>query len=120
MVAGQQVSFSKSRIAGIVTCCPSRRIDGDFFNDRFTPEEIANIQKMSGVKYRYWVRPGQSSLDLSLAAAKKLLAGLDWQPGEVDALIYVTQSPENILPATSIRMAHQLGLRAGVVAFDIN
>lgn len=120
MSIGQQVNLLKSRIVGVVTCCPTRRIDADYFYDRFTKEEVANAQKMSGVAHRYWVNDDQSSLDLSLKAAQRLLSGLNWQPEQIEALIYVTQSPENILPATSIRMAHLLGLPAGVLAFDIN
>jgi 3-oxoacyl-[acyl-carrier-protein] synthase-3 len=120
MSVGQMVSLSKSRIAGVVTCCPTRLIEADFFRDRFSEEEVANTQRMSGVVRRYWVGDRQSSLDLSLAAARRLIRGLNWQVEQIDALIYVTQSPENILPATAIRMAHQLGLRAGILAFDIN
>jgi 3-oxoacyl-[acyl-carrier-protein] synthase-3 len=66
------------------------------------------------------VNDEQSCLGLSVSAARQLLNGLNWQSEQIDALIYVTQSPENILPATSIRMAYQLGLRPGVMAFDIN
>ena len=120
MTVGQMVSLTKSRIAGVVTCCPTHRIDAEFFYGHFTKEEVANTQKISGVAHRYWVNEGQSSLDLSLTAARRLLKGLNWQDNQIDALIYVTQSPENILPATSIRMAHQLGMREGVLAFDIN
>jgi len=120
MTVGQMVSLTKSRIAGVVTCCPTRRIDADFFYDRFTEEEVSNTQKISGVAHRYWVDNKQSSLDLSMAAAVRLIAGLNWQTEEIDAIIYVTQSPENFLPATSIRMAHRVGMRAGVLAFDIN
>lgn len=120
MSIGQMVSFSKSSIAGIVTCCPTRRIDSEFFYDRFSEIEVANTQKISGVINRFWVSENQSSLDLSLAAANCLISGLNWHVSDIDALIYVTQSPENILPSTSIRMAHMLGLPSGVLAFDIN
>lgn len=120
MTVGQMVSLHNSRIAGVVTCCPKKIIDSDFFYDRFSEEEVANTQKISGVVNRFWIADGKSSLDLSLEAARRLIAGLNWKSDEIDALIYVTQSPENILPSTSIRMAHQLGMRAGVLAFDIN
>jgi 3-oxoacyl-[acyl-carrier-protein] synthase-3 len=120
MTVGQMVSLSKSRIAGVVTCCPTRRINSEFFYDRFSEREVANTQKISGVAQRFWVDDRQTSLDLSLAAAHRLIAGLNWRASEIDALIYVTQSPENILPSTSIRMAHIIGLPTGVLAFDIN
>jgi 3-oxoacyl-[acyl-carrier-protein] synthase-3 len=120
MTIGQMVSLSKSRIAGVVTCCPTRRINSEFFYDRFSEVEVANTQKISGVAQRFWVDDGQTSLDLSLAAARRLILGLNWSANDIDALVYVTQSPENILPSTSIRMAHMLGLPSGVLAFDIN
>ena len=43
MTVGQMASFAKSRIAGVVTCCPAGRIDADFFYDRFTKEEVTDI-----------------------------------------------------------------------------
>jgi len=120
MTIGQKVSLTKSRIAGVVTCCPKRRVKSEFFFDSFSEKEVVNIQKISGVAQRFWVDDGQTCLDLSLAAARRLINGLNWFVNDIDALIYVTQSPENILPSTSIRMAHMLGLPSGVLAFDIN
>jgi 3-oxoacyl-[acyl-carrier-protein] synthase-3 len=120
MSIGRMVSYENSKIVGVVTCCPAQKIDSDFFQDRFTKQEISNTQRISGVARRYWVRQGQSSLDLSLSAARRLISKIGWDLNDIDAIIYVTQSPENILPATSIRMAHILGLSPGVVAFDIS
>jgi 3-oxoacyl-[acyl-carrier-protein] synthase-3 len=75
MTIGQMASLSNSRIAGVVTCCPTRRIDADFFYDRFTKEEVANTQKISGVAHRYWVDHSQSSLGGATPNHRLELAG---------------------------------------------
>lgn len=106
-------------IAGVVTCLPSRQVTNDYFSDIFSELEISNAEKMTGVRCRYWV-DGESASDLSLAAGRRLLDGLNWLPDSVDGLIYVTQSPDYVLPATSIKLAGALGLRNSILAFDVN
>jgi 3-oxoacyl-[acyl-carrier-protein] synthase-3 len=109
-----------SRIAGVVTCCPAQKIENLSFLDRFTIQDIESVKKLTGVSSRYWVNESQSGLDLSISAATKLLHGLNWDSKNIDAIVYVSQSPENILPATSIRMGSSIGARPGIAAFDIN
>jgi 3-oxoacyl-[acyl-carrier-protein] synthase-3 len=117
---GQAAKLNGSKIAGVVTCCGNQKISNEFFLDRFTKEEIKNFEKITGVHTRYWVDEDNSGIQLSIKTAIKLLNGLNWSPLEIDAVIYVTQTPEKILPATAIRLASNLGLKTGVVAFDIN
>jgi 3-oxoacyl-[acyl-carrier-protein] synthase-3 len=58
--------------------------------------------------------------DLCFAAAEKLIKQLNWQKEEIDCLIFVSQSPDYFLPATSILLQHRLGLPKTTMAFDVN
>ncbi len=111
--------LSNAKISGVVTCLPSNKIDNHFFSDFLSEEDIENIEKMAGVKTRYWVED-ESTVDLCVCAGKKLIERLNWKNDQIDALIYVTQSPDYVLPASSIKIAGQLGLREGIVTYDVN
>lgn len=111
--------LNQAQISGVVTCLPSTKINNSFFSDFLNESEILNIEKMAGVKSRYWVGD-ESTVDLCVCAGKRLINELSWKSDEIDAIIFVTQSPDYVLPASSIKIAGQLGLRDDVVAYDVN
>lgn len=111
--------LNSAKISGIVSCLPNKKIENDFFLDFLSQVEIENIEKMSGVRTRYWVE-NESTVDLCVCASKELILRLGWMIDEIDAVIYVTQSPDYILPASAIKIAGQLGLKDGVIAYDVN
>ena len=58
--------------------------------------------------------------DLGLAAAEQLIADLKWDKKEVGALVFVTQTPDYILPATSCILQDKLGLSKDCFSLDIS
>lgn len=56
------------------------------------------------------VWPGQTASDLCRAAAESLLAAHPSCRDEVDALVFVSQSPDYDLPATACILQQRLGL----------
>ena len=73
------------------------------------------IRERTGIERRHI---GGSTASLSIESGKRalLMSGID--PSEIDALVLATTTPDRTVPATSVRVQHQLGLRCG--AFDIN
>jgi 3-oxoacyl-[acyl-carrier-protein] synthase-3 len=112
-------TLSSARLAGVVTCVPTRRIESDYFLEFFSIEDIKNVEKLSGVKTRYWVDK-ESTVDLCVKSSRALLENLRWQTSDIDAVIFVSQSPDYVLPASSIKIAGELGLGDGVIAYDVN
>jgi 3-oxoacyl-[acyl-carrier-protein] synthase-3 len=112
-------NLKSAMISGIVTCLPKARIENDYFLNFLSKEEIINIEKMAGVKSRYWVE-NESTVDLCVFAARELINKLNWLPSQVDAIIFISQSPDYVLPASSIKIAGQLGIGQGVIAYDVN
>lgn len=117
---GRQVKCTGARIAGVVSCVPARRIGNDQFAGRFGAEGVADVVKMIGVTERRQVEDGQTTSELCLAAGKRLLEGLAWEPESVDALIFVSQTPDYLLPSTACVLQLALGIPAGIIAFDVN
>lgn len=117
---GREVVSAGARIAGIVSCVPSKVLENDYFSDQFGADAVADVVKMIGVKSRRWVDPATSTRDLCAAAGQKLLAGLGWEADTVDAVIFVSQTPDYRLPATACVLQDLLGIPPGCIAFDIN
>lgn len=119
MSSGQVARTSGSRIAGVVACVPPRRIENEHFLDRFG-DKVHDVVKMTGVKTRHWVEDGVTTSDLCAAAAERMFDRLGWERASVDGLIFVSQTPDYRLPATSCILQDRLGLRTGILAFDVS
>ena len=107
------------RIAGITSCVPAKKFDNLADTTDFPKEEVEKVVKMAGVKSRHVADESICSSDLCLAAAKDLMASLSWEPDSVDALIFVTQSPDYFLPSTACLSHRDLGLKHECAAFDV-
>ena len=70
----------------------------------------------TGIKYKYVSNKNETALKLAFSACKKL----KFNRTDIDALIYVTQSPEYLLPTTACILQNMLKLRKNILAYDIN
>ena len=108
------------RFAGMASCVPHRILD----NVRDCPpsqrSERERLVRNIGIQTRRICPEWQTFSDLALVATEKLLADLQWQREEIDALIVVTQSPDYLIPATAIILQDRLGLPHSTIAFDVN
>ena len=73
-----------------------------------------------GIKTRRIAPPETCASDLCLAAAGPLLEKLNWDPREIEALVFVTQTPDHSIPGTATQLAHRLGLPKSALSLDIN
>ena len=78
-----------------------------------------DIEKKTGVKYRYICEDNQTSKDIAVLACEKLFKN-SVKRSEIDFLIVVTESPEYIAPPMSCDLQNSLNLDTSVVSFDIN
>jgi 3-oxoacyl-[acyl-carrier-protein] synthase-3 len=84
------------------------------------PDERRRFQKATGIAERRIVAGGQCASDLCLTAAKAAMTHLGWDPASIGALILITQTGDQPVPATSIVLQDKLGLPQSCMAFDIN
>jgi 3-oxoacyl-[acyl-carrier-protein] synthase-3 len=84
------------------------------------PDERKRFQKATGISERRIVAAGQCASDLCLTAAKAVLEHLGWDLASIGALILITQTGDQPVPATSIVLQDKLGLPQSCLAFDIN
>lgn len=74
----------------------------------------------TGIERRRVVDEATCSSDLCVAAAERLIADMNWRNEDIDALIFVTQTPDYILPATSNLIQTRLELKESCFVLDIS
>lgn len=114
-----QFSFEGSKICGISAAMPKTHFHNRDY-DLFSPAEHAMFVKTTGIETRHIAIHGETTGDLCYAAAENLISSLAWNKDEIDLLVFVSQSPDYFLPATSIVTQNRLGLQKSTTAFDIN
>lgn len=112
-----QHATARGSIVGVVSAVPARVITNADCPDPAAADEAA---KLTGVRERRWVGPGQSARTLCTGAATRLMAGLGWKDSSIDVLVYVTQTPEGAVPADVYRIAAELGMPVSCACMQIN
>lgn len=113
-------TLRNSRIAGICTAVPKKRAGVNDLAAIWGADEAAKVAKSTGVFERRLAGGGMCTSDLCLAAARQLLAELHWEPATIQAIIFVTQTPDYPLPATACVLQGKLGGSSSCIAFDVN
>ncbi|MFJ1284524.1 hypothetical protein ACIKQA_19490, partial [Acinetobacter baumannii] len=74
------------------------------------PVEIGRTAKLCGIQARHVAPDGMCASDLCYVAAERLLESVGWEKDSVDALIFLSQTPDYVVPATSCVLQRRLGL----------
>lgn len=82
--------------------------------------DIDNVENKTGIFQRHIADVNETSLDLGLIASRKLFAEYKILPEDIDSLIFVSQSPDYLLPPSSCILQEKLSLKGDILALDIN
>ncbi len=82
--------------------------------------KIQRIKKMVGLDKRRIAPEGITASDLCIQAAQNVLKTMDCDPASIDALIFITQTPDYPAPATAFLQQMALGLPKHCAVFDVN
>lgn len=107
-------------VCGIAACVPKnieRNSESPLFEDE---KERQNLIESTGISEKRVAPEGCCSSDLCFSAAEKLIEDLQWNKDDIDALVFVSQTPDYILPATACILQNRLGLKKECLAFDIS
>ena len=113
------LEFKNVRIAGISAGVPQHveRNEGD--NIQSNDYDAAAYVELTGVLERHFSKHLTTS-DLSYAAAERLISDLKWDKEEIEVLIFVSQTADYRLPATSCILQDKLGLNKECITLDIS
>ena len=116
----QIYSVNGVNIDGVVACVPENRVDNESSLREMYGDEAKLIIGSTGIKTRYLANPGTSSSDLCIACAKELLAGTGTNPEDIGGVVFVTFTPDRLMPFNAAVVQDELGLSREIPAFDIS
>ena len=107
------------RISGLSACVP-KQIDENSSFPLFDDVACKNFVATTGIERKRRSASDVCTSDLCIAAAEKLIADLNWRKEDISFLIFVSQTADYVLPATSPIMQDRLGLSLDCYTLDIS
>lgn len=112
-------TINNVKLVGISSCIP-KGVQKNIDLCQFNAEEIQKLIKMTGIEERRISNIQTCASDLCLIAAESLIEKLGWNRDEIDALVFVTQTSDYILPTTSSIIQNKLGLNTSCITLDVS
>lgn len=115
------LEFRNVRIAGMAAGVPKfvasnlTPLEDDGVSTEYTPEAFVET---TGVLERR-ISDNLTTSDLCYEAAEILISDLDWEKSEIEAIVFVSQTADYILPATACILQDRLGLSKECYAEDV-
>ncbi len=108
--------FNNVRIAGMAAGVAKKVLKTESNSDKYDAQAFIEttgvIEKRTSNEF--------TTSDYCQAAAEQLMQDMGWNKEDVDALIFVSQTPDYILPATSCVLHGKMGLKKECFTLDIS
>jgi 3-oxoacyl-[acyl-carrier-protein] synthase-3 len=114
------LAFNGIGITALSAAVPRNTINNYDYTDFFSKEEVKEVVDKVGIFERRFADKQTCASDLCYAAAEKLITDNNIDRNEIDLLIFISQTPDYRMPATSVILQHRLNLPTTTIAFDIN
>lgn len=111
------LEFKNIRIAGISAGVPKKIINNLELKNLSKDYDAAAFVELTGVKERRV--DDYTTSDLCLVAAEQIIKDLNWDKSEIEAVIFVSQTRDYQIPATSCILQDKLGLSKECYAIDV-
>jgi len=116
--------FKNVQIVGVGTYHPKTKVDNQFFINHFKSYQLEDhakaIMKKLGRETRTFAKEGETSITMSVEAAKKALNNAELSVGDIDMIISVTDTPEYLLPCCALIIKNKLQAKNAHGIFDMN
>lgn len=114
--------FKNKKISAIVSVVPKEeyRFDDEYHIYKLAPDKAKRFKKMMSLDRHRIAPPDVCSSDLCLYGLQRLLDEGTLKKEEIGALLFVSQTPDYVMPPTSNVLHGKLGLSRDVICLDIN
>ena len=111
----------KTFIKGISYYLPEKVLTNDELVKDFPEWTVEKVASKIGVYERHIAAANETSADMAIKAAKKLLGEYNFDPAAIDFVMLCTQSPDYFLPTSACIIQDKLGIpvRSGAVDFNL-
>ena len=114
------LKFKGIGITAMAGAVPKNIIKNLEYTEFFPEDQVKEVVEKVGIYERRFADEKTCSSDLCFAAAQKLIIDNNIDREEIDLLVFVSQTQDYRMPATSITLQHRLGLKNSCIAFDVN
>jgi len=114
------LSFNNVGISGLAAAVPQKIINNYAHDPYFNKDDIQEVIDKIGVRERRFADDNTCSSDLCFAAAEKLINEMNIDRNEIDLLLFISQTPDYRMPATSVLLQNRLQLSTSTITFDIS
>ena len=92
----------------------------DYCDGLVTEKEAKRLSKNTGFEKLRITDNKTTTSDLCFNAAKSIFNSDTNSKSDIDGIIFVSQTPDYYLPATSHELQHRMGLSDSILCFDVN
>ena len=113
------VEVNNIKIKGLTVCVPSNVVENSSYTVVPESERPAFIEAI-GIERRRVAPEGVCASDLCQKAAENLISEIGWNKEDIELLVFVSQTPDYRMPATSCVLQHRIGLPRSCMTIDIS
>jgi 3-oxoacyl-[acyl-carrier-protein] synthase-3 len=107
------------RMVGLSATVPNNIEDNQGL-DSLSKRARNEIIQQVGIRFRYIAPDSITTSDLCKSAATKLLSELNWNAEDVGLLVFVSQTPDHLVPGSATQLQSRLGLPQSSMVIDVN
>jgi 3-oxoacyl-[acyl-carrier-protein] synthase-3 len=112
------VTLNNIDVSFIAAALPDEEFDLTELYDIYDEDEVNRIIEVNGISKIRHASEGVCASDLCEKAANIIFQ--NYEKEKIDAIVFVSQTPDYILPSTSSCLQHRLGISKECIAFDIS
>lgn len=116
------LKFKNKKISGILTILPKRVVtfEEEMGNYNFPEKKSLRLKKVMGYNTHRIAAEGQCSSDFCIFGLQYLFDSGQLNKDDIDALLFVSQSPDYYMPPTSNLIQGHFALKHDMICMDIN
>lgn len=109
------------RIEAVSACVPQNAVNNREFAKKYFEEDLTPLIDTLGIETRHvCVKPETTATDMCVAAAERIFDSGKISKEEIVSVVFVTQTPDYLVPNNASAAHFRLGLPSDVQSFDIN
>lgn len=114
--------FYGKKISSIISVLPQNEsyFDDEISQYNFPPKKSQILKELMGYNKHRISSQNQLASDFIIKGFEQLFKDNVIKPEEIDVLIYITQSPDYLIPQTSTIIQNKVGLKKDILCFDLN
>lgn len=109
------------KISAVCCAVPNDKLTAEDFYKYLDKDSVDRFVKDTGVRQKYYSKNRKTlTSDLCLEAAEEIFRKKEIDKKSIDALIFISQTPDYTAPTTSSTLQYRLGLSENCMAYDVN